>query len=86
VQEELELNGHRYLDYLSRLAAEAGVTSEKVMRHGMPYEEITDLAREQGVDLIVIGQMGSHGSRRGLIGNVAERVIECAPCPVLVVK
>ena len=86
VQSELELSGQRYLDYLSRLASEAALTSNQVTRHGVPYREITNLAREQGVDLIVIGQVGSRGPRRILIGSVTERVIEHAPCPVLVVK
>ena len=86
VQNELELSGQRYLDYLSRLAAEADLGSNQVIRHGVPSREITDLAREQGVDLIVIGQVGSRGPRRILIGSVTERVIEYAPCSVLVVK
>jgi nucleotide-binding universal stress UspA family protein len=86
VQSELELSGQRSLDYLSRLASEADLTANQVMRHGVPYREITNLAREQGVDLIVIGQVGSRGPRRILIGSVTERVIEHAPCPVLVVK
>lgn len=86
VQSELELSGQRSLDYLSRLASEANLTSNQVIRHGVPYREITNLAREQGVDLIVVGQVGSRGPRRILIGSVTERVIEHAPCPVLVVK
>ncbi len=86
VQSELEATGQRYLDYLSRLAADAGLTSNQVIRHGMPYSEIADLAQEEGADLIVIGQVGRHGPRRVLIGSVTERVIERAPCPVLVVK
>jgi nucleotide-binding universal stress UspA family protein len=86
VQSELELSGQRYLGYLSRLASEADLVSNQVIRHGVPYREITALAREQGVDLIVIGQVGSRGPRRILIGSVTERVIEHAPCPVLVVK
>jgi nucleotide-binding universal stress UspA family protein len=86
VQSELELSGQRSLDYLSRLASEADLTSNQVIRHGVPYREISNLAREQGVDLIVIGQVGSRGPRRILIGSVTERVIEHAPCPVLVVK
>jgi nucleotide-binding universal stress UspA family protein len=52
----------------------------------VPFSEITNLAREQGVGLIVIGQMAGRGPRRILIGSVTERVIEHAPCPVLVVK
>ena len=85
-QQQLELSGQRYLDYLCRMASEAGVTWECVMRHGVPYEEIATLARERGVDLIVIGQVGSRGSQHIRIGSVAERVIEGAPCAVLVVK
>jgi nucleotide-binding universal stress UspA family protein len=86
VRHELELTGERYLDYLARLASQEGLTYRRVIRHGTPYGEIEDLAREQNVDLIVIGQVGHRGPRRILIGSVTERVIEYAPCPVLVVK
>jgi nucleotide-binding universal stress UspA family protein len=86
VQGELELSGQRYLDYLSRLASEANLAPNQALRHGVPFSEITNLAREEGVDLIVIGQVGGRGPRRILIGSVTERVIEHAPCPVLVVK
>ncbi len=86
VHGELEQSGQRYLDYLCRMASEAGVSAECVMRRGVPYQEIADVARELGVDLIVIGQVGSRGSQNIRIGSVAERVIEHAPCPVLVVK
>ena len=64
VQSELELSGRRHLDYLSRLASEADLTSSQLIRHGVPYREITRLAREQEVDLIVVGQAGSRGPRR----------------------
>jgi nucleotide-binding universal stress UspA family protein len=86
VQADLEKSGQRYLDYLSRLAAAAELAVNQVIRHGEPYKEISELASEQNVDLIVIGQVGSRGLRRVLIGRVTERVIEHAPCPVLVVK
>jgi nucleotide-binding universal stress UspA family protein len=86
VQGSLEQGGQRYLNYLSRLAAEAQLQSSQSIRKGEPYEEITALAREQKVDLIVIGQVGRRGLRRVLIGSITERVIEHAPCPVLVVK
>jgi len=86
VQRELELTGQRYLNHLVRLATEAQLEADQVIRHGTPYVEIADLAREQGVDLIVIAQVGHGGPRRILIGSVTERVIEYASCPVLVVK
>jgi nucleotide-binding universal stress UspA family protein len=86
VQSNLEQSGKRYLDYLARLATVVELTASQTIRQGEPYKEITALAREQEVDLIVIGQVGSRGLRRILIGSVTERVIEHAPCPVLVVK
>jgi nucleotide-binding universal stress UspA family protein len=86
VRHELELNGQRYLDHLSRMAANADLVVNQVIRYGTPYSEIESLAREQGVDLIVMGQVGHRGPRRILIGSVTERVIEYAPCPVLVAK
>jgi nucleotide-binding universal stress UspA family protein len=86
IQAELELSGQRSLDYMCRLATEAGLSTEQILRIGDPCDEITKLAQDQNVDLIVIGQVGSRGLRRVLIGCVTERVIEYAHCPVLVVK
>jgi len=34
----------------------------------------------------VMGSKGRRGMNRILIGSVAERVIEYAPCPVLVIR
>jgi nucleotide-binding universal stress UspA family protein len=86
VEQELALTGQRYLNYLSRLALNAGLDPKQVIRYGVPYREIERLAQERNVDLIVIGQVGQRGPRRILIGSVTERVIEYAPCAVLVVK
>jgi nucleotide-binding universal stress UspA family protein len=86
VQSELELAGQRYLDHLSQLAAAASLSASKVMRHGVTHKEVANLAREQEVDLIVVGRVGSRGPRRILIGSVTERLIEHAPCAVLVVR
>ena len=84
--QELENKGKHYLDYLSRLASNRGLQTAQVIRRGIPHREIADLARELGVDLIAIGRVGRHGPHRVHIGSVAERVIESAPCPVLVVR
>ncbi|PWU20035.1 MAG: hypothetical protein C5B50_04905 [Verrucomicrobia bacterium] len=49
-------------------------------------QEIVDLARENDVDLIVMGTHGRKGIAHLLIGSTAERVVRNAPCPVLVVR
>ena len=86
IRRELELQGRRYLDYLIRLAEGSNVQAEQEILQGTPYREIAELARERDVDLIVIGRVGCRGARCALVGSVAERVIEYAHCPVLVVS
>lgn len=86
IQQELEEKGQRYLHYLARLAREKGVEPALVIRSGTPYWVIADLARERQANLIVVGRVGSRGARCAPIGSVAERVLEYADCPVLVVS
>lgn len=53
---------------------------------GTPFYEIINLAKEEKVDLIVIGTHGRTGLAHVLMGSVAEKVVRKAPCPVLTVK
>ncbi len=53
---------------------------------GRPAECITDYARTENFDLIVMGTHGRTGLSRALLGSVAERVVRTAPCPVLTVR
>ena len=86
IQGEMEANGQRYLDYLTQQARAHRLEVRQAIRFGVPYAEISGLAREDSANLIVIGQVGRHGPRRLMMGSVTERVIELAPCAVLVVK
>ncbi|MCK4425115.1 MAG: universal stress protein [Deltaproteobacteria bacterium] len=45
-----------------------------------------DEAASWGADLIVMGKLGKRGVSRILLGSVAERVIEFANLPVLLVN
>lgn len=47
---------------------------------------ITEYAKDQAIDLIVVGTHGRGAFQRFLIGSVAERVMRTAPCPVLTVR
>jgi universal stress protein A len=64
----------------------AGVKAEAYVRVGYPFDEIVQMAKHFTVDLIIIGSHGYTGITRLLVGSTAERVVERAPCPVLVVK
>ncbi len=53
---------------------------------GDPFEKILDVAETHRVDLIVLATHGRTGIKRLVIGNVAEKVVRHAPCPVLTLK
>lgn len=55
-------------------------------RIGKAADEILDLAREVGADLIVIGTKGLTGVERFLLGSVAEKVVREAGCTVEVTR
>lgn len=86
VEKELKRDGERYLRYIKGLAEKEGVKASTLLLKGEPFEQIVHLAKSSGTNLIVIGTYGRRGAERILMGSVAERVIEYAPCPVLVVK
>ncbi|MEX2287906.1 MAG: universal stress protein [Planctomycetaceae bacterium] len=64
----------------------AGKTVVRVTRQGPPFLEIVRYAKEQAIDLIVMGTHGRSGLAHVLMGSVAERVVRKAPCPVLTVR
>lgn len=57
------------------------------IRVGHPAEEIIREAEEEAYDLVVVGEKQHHGLvTRFLLGSTAERVVEHAPCPVIIAK
>ena len=53
---------------------------------GTASEEILKKARQDRVDLIVMGTHGRTGLKHALLGSVAERVVRLSSCPVLTVR
>jgi nucleotide-binding universal stress UspA family protein len=65
----------------SRLPSATGL-----VRCGSPWEQILEVAREQGADLIVVGSHGRKGVPRALLGSIAEKVLRLSTVPVLTVR
>ena len=57
-----------------------------VILNGMPFLEIIRYAKENDVDMIVIGTDGRSGVEHMMFGSTAEKVVRKAHCPVLSVK
>lgn len=67
----------------------AGITDVKVTTEvlfGTPASAICEAAEINQSDLIVMGTHGHGAVMHMVMGNVAERVVRAAPCPVLTVR
>ena len=53
---------------------------------GRPFMEIIRYARDNNIDLIVLGTHGRSALKYALLGSVAEKVVRKAPCPVLTLR
>ena len=69
-----------------RVKVAGGTVAGAHLRMGVVDLEIVALAKELGVDLIVMGCRGHRGIRRAIEGSISDAVIRRAPCPVLVVR
>ena len=56
-----------------------------VIREGSPAKVILEVAKEEDVDLIVMGSSAKSGFDRFIMGSVADKVVNSAKCAVLVV-
>jgi len=65
---------------------QAAVTTVTATVLGHPVMEILRYAKDQNVDLIVMGTHGRGPLGHVVMGSVAERVVRKAPCPVLTVR
>lgn len=82
---EDQLNGQ--MEKEAADAIDRGVSVKTaVVRSMAPYDAILDYARENDVGQIIMGTHGRTGLSYVLLGSVTEKVVEYAPCPVLVVS
>jgi len=75
------------LDQVARHLADAGIEpgrTEIRVGEGPPAEALLTLAEEADVDLVAAGRRGISAWRELLLGSVSEKLLQLAPCPVLV--
>jgi len=64
----------------------AGLVVHREIRPGHAAQALPHYATEVGADLLVIGHSGHSGIWGRLLGTTADKVVEHAPCSVLVVR
>ncbi len=77
----------RIKDQVSTLQADGLDAQFEVYQVGPsgPAHAIADAAATASADLIVLGSVGSGPLKGLLLGSVAHRLLQIAPCPVLVI-
>jgi nucleotide-binding universal stress UspA family protein len=67
------------------LLRQRGTEATLVATDSDPAEALIQTARDEGAEMILVGQTGSGYVARALLGSTAENVLRHAPCDVLVV-
>jgi nucleotide-binding universal stress UspA family protein len=89
VREETGTAARRFHKVVQRARALADENKLNLQTHviaGHPVRDIVDLAIDLRIDLLVIGARGHSAIYERLIGSRADRIVQLAQCPVLVVK
>lgn len=63
-----------------------GLTVSQVLKLGRTFSEVTEVAKANNVDLIVMGSHGASGFKELFIGSNTEKVIRTSEVPVLAIK
>ena len=88
IEEKQEAN-HRFVTIIARAEAEAKSRHVKLTTHivaGHAVSSIVEIIERDHFDLLVVGFMGHTALYNRLIGSTTDRLVELAPCSVLVVK
>ncbi len=86
IAEEQRMLAQKELDKIAGKLREGGLKVKVQLKVGSPFLEILHAAQSENADLIVLGTHGRTGLAHVLMGSVAERVVQKAPCPVLTIR
>jgi len=76
----------RYLNSVAQRLRKLGFNVRIAVEFGYPAERIVDYANEHKVSLIAMSTHGRSGISRWVYGSVADRVLQAATVPVLLIR
>jgi nucleotide-binding universal stress UspA family protein len=79
-------NGKQVLSDCLREVEKIGVKASTQLLRGHPGMKIVQYAKDEGFNLIVMGNRGLSGISRFVMGSVSHYVVDHAQCPVTIVK
>lgn len=85
-QDALDKKARTVLNHYQKVLEDKGLTGvTSIIRKGHPAEEILKTAREENVDMIIVGARGKRTTHL-FMGSVSREVADNADIPVLIVK
>jgi nucleotide-binding universal stress UspA family protein len=73
-------------DKVGPLLDEASVTVHRIDLEGYPADALVEYAQDAGAGLIVVGSRGRGDLASLVLGSTSHRVVNQAPCDVLIAK
>ena len=86
VRQIREKEGTAILNHSVRRLKGRGLKVEKLLGRGHPADQMLTLTQRKKFNLLVVGSRGITGFRRFLLGSVSHKLVQHAPCSVLVVR
>lgn len=90
LEERLEADGKRYLEYVEMLASSKGVKCQKDLRKGGVFSEVLKSAEEFEADLILLGgnirEVGKTGIKHNFLSSAETSILSNSKCPVMIVQ
>jgi nucleotide-binding universal stress UspA family protein len=81
---------NRFMEYarqeIETLVGDETLDYKPLITLGIATDEITRLAKENIVDLVIAATHGRSGLKRFFLGSVTERLMRTLPCPLLVLR
>jgi nucleotide-binding universal stress UspA family protein len=84
--EEMKRSAEKKMENFLNENLDPSVASKSKVLIGHVAEKICSFAKDEEIDLIIMGTHGYKGLERMLLGSVTEKVLKLAPCAVLMIK
>jgi nucleotide-binding universal stress UspA family protein len=85
-KEDICKEGEDFLEEQARVLRAKGREVHTLVRTGHPADEIVQAAADVDADLVIVGSQGWTAAKRFMLGSVSDKVLQYAPCSVLIVK
>jgi nucleotide-binding universal stress UspA family protein len=88
ILKDVPLREHQVLSHAREVADEVGIPEAQyvLLRSHKIASTLINYAKEKEFDHIVVGSAGRPGFPRLMLGSIAGKIVEEAPCPVTVVR